>query len=126
MTKTWKERIAEARERGKFTREDIDCAASWSCCPVGENAQKRGYELERCDGPMYVLAERVGSPYVHTMSGLRIRDGFKPVEEYDNLGCDFVVAVESNNFDKAENLLAEIDARSDEALTIVFDSTSID
>src|SRR5262245_53026082 len=34
--KTWRERIAEARERGSFTYEDISLAAGYRTCLIGE------------------------------------------------------------------------------------------
>ena len=34
--KTWRERIAEARERGEFSDEDASLSANWSTCAVGE------------------------------------------------------------------------------------------
>lgn len=33
---TWRERIAAARERGRFTAEDRTLAGSWETCAVGE------------------------------------------------------------------------------------------
>ena len=33
---TWRERIVVARERGQFTREDIELASEWDTCAVGE------------------------------------------------------------------------------------------
>lgn len=36
--KAWRERTAEARERGAFTREDMDALVSPRTCPVGECA----------------------------------------------------------------------------------------
>jgi len=41
---TWRERIAEARERGKFTTEDRALAGEWATCAVGEQAVRAGHE----------------------------------------------------------------------------------
>ena len=40
--KTWRERIAEARARGKFTTEDRALAGGWEHCAVGECTQRFG------------------------------------------------------------------------------------
>lgn len=33
---TWRERVAEARERGTFSPQDKDEVWNWQCCLVGE------------------------------------------------------------------------------------------
>lgn len=41
--KTWRERIAEARERGYFTAEEYDLARDGNTCAVGEHWLQLGY-----------------------------------------------------------------------------------
>lgn len=48
MGKTWRERIAEARERGWFTQSDCTAWASLLTCPAGEVAQSYGMKVQEC------------------------------------------------------------------------------
>ena len=49
--KSWRERIAEARESGAFTQEDIDAWACGRACLVGEQRRHYGlnFSLEMAD-----------------------------------------------------------------------------
>ena len=90
--KTWRERIAEARARGKFDREDVRDVGGWFTCAVGEQHANV-------------------APFVVVQSAT---DG--PIDkEIDRLGMQFMGAVDFNDFDEAERLL---DAIEDRALTL--------
>jgi hypothetical protein len=89
---TWRERVAEARERGAFTEFEKICAQSWSTCAVGE---------QRTLHPEVVL----------TFNGdVSPRDS-----NLWNLGCDmdggFAWSVRTDNFRDAERLLDAIEDR---------------
>lgn len=90
--KTWRERVAEARERGKFTEVDRIQAYRWASCAVGE--QHRLYPLivryewdEPRDGQLYTLG-----------LGGSTRKGF-------------AFAVDENLFDLADQRLDQIEDR---------------
>ncbi len=40
MTMTWRERIAAARDRGRFTKRETKLAESWHTCAIGEQHQQ--------------------------------------------------------------------------------------
>lgn len=86
--KTWRERIMEARERGSFTKEDFDLWSRLHTCPAGVVAIEYGL-----------------------ISGVLI-SGFMscplPARLYD-LGNKFGTAMDRNYFNKAEQLLDEIE-----------------
>ena len=85
MAETWRERVALARERGRFTGQDRARAARWSTCAVGELGSRRG--------PKIVQLEN-GRPVDATFS---------------ELGTSFFAAVLANDVARAEATLAEIE-----------------
>lgn len=82
--KLWRERIAEAKARGKFTDKDCEDANEWDHCKVSERFSA---------DPDY------RSPAYGTEARL--------------LGVEFGDAVIEDNFDKAAELCAKIDALTD-------------
>ena len=92
VRKTWRERIAEARERWTFTREDIDL---WSCgntCFVGE------------------MRNRYGLLFNLEMTGTGLASlGVSPP---DGLQCRILRALSSNDFVQAETLLTHVEDRA--------------
>jgi hypothetical protein len=85
--KTWRERIAEARERGEFTREDYVLVTNLETCMVGETAA--------------VLGERAWDMYP-ILVDLSISSGWG-----NRRGPVF--AVSFNMFDHAEECLDKIE-----------------
>lgn len=81
----WKERIAEAKERGAFTTSDLILAAGWGKCAVGEHQGqfKRMVNDER------------SSPEDDTLT---------------RLGCFFYDAVYRNEIGRATELYNDIQA----------------
>lgn len=88
--KPWRERIAEARGRGKFTKEDLLAWKSLETCMVGEQREKYGvfFPLE------------MGIPSEHLKGWLQTK---------------IAKAILFNNFAEAEHLL---DLVEDRALTL--------
>jgi len=90
--KTWRERITEARERGRFTEEDRQLA-SWSYdhCAVGETCRACGVEVQEFkDSPLYTIYF-MGS--YHPAGGL------------------FSTLLKTDTIDRTEWCLDEIEAR---------------
>lgn len=87
----WHQRIAEARERGHFTGDDLAAARSWVTCACGEQDQ------------------RIPRHYY----------GWPLDAELDNVGCRFSNAVDDGDFDEAASLLDAIDRRAAEVLAEV-------
>ena len=77
---TWRERIAAARKRGRFTKTDVNLAAEWSTCAAGEHD---------C------------MPW--NVSNLQVAIGL--IDD----GAAFAGAVARNEFDTAEQLLDSIE-----------------
>ena len=94
--KTWRERIAAAKARGWFTRNDVADAASYRTCKVGET----GAHLMAIETPTESIAwaERMAAP-------LRSWD-----EECD--GIKFWRAVKKNDVAEAERLADAIEDRA--------------
>lgn len=86
--KSWRERIAEARESGQFTSEDGILSRYWFSCACGEQDPR----IPRHDGPA-----GCGDPLDEELQGLGVR---------------FDVCVMNNDFDEAEAVLGKIEARS--------------
>ena len=90
---TWRERIAKARNRGLFTQEDKDLAASWATCGVGE----KNMEL-----PLVVVYIEPGRLQAHPT-------GWPISSKLHDLGCKFLTEVNRNRFGRADQLLDAID-----------------
>jgi len=90
MSKSWRERIAEARERGGFTPEDRGAISSFQTCAVAEHPHLMHFEGGRLVGDL----------------SIGIND---PV--YQN-GILLTSAVFGNRFDEAERLLNAIEDRA--------------
>ncbi len=89
--RTWRERIAEARVRGHFSKEDRDDAGTWKRCAVGEHHEVL---------PLVIKYVPIGQ--------------YRVGPEDNALGCDgsdFYAAVWDQNFDAAESALARIEDR---------------
>src|ERR1700690_1209685 len=93
--KTWLKRIRQARKRGSFTVLDMAHAALWNSCAIGEEKPSLG---EHWFSKAYNV-ERL--PPKEELSVNRHRDLWK-------WGMLFSTAVESNNFDKAEEFWRKI------------------
>jgi hypothetical protein len=81
---TWRKRIAAARQRGGFTREDKDLAFNWVTCACGEQ-----------------------DPLIPRIYGCKPLD-----DQLDRLGYLFYDSVALSRFDRAEELLAQIEQRA--------------
>jgi hypothetical protein len=96
--KTWRERIVEARARGRFTDEDKDDGCSWLTCAVGEQHTR-------------MPALRLLVPCPESMVS-----GYAPSDnELSSLGdgkTGFNDAVYLDDFDRAERLLDAIEDRA--------------
>lgn len=97
--KPWSQRIAEARVRGRFTGQDADCAAKWTCCAVGEQLLDAGFYNDENFSPkgLFYQADRFqhyNAPY--------------EVEEFDMLGCRFYEYIARDDIDGAESCLEQI------------------
>lgn len=88
--KTWRERIAEARERGSFSREDYEAWQNPKTCLVGEQRQRYGLDF-----PLHMVI-----PIGPTEHGLQVQ---------------IVYAIARNSFDEVERLLDMIE---DQALNL--------
>jgi len=98
--KTWRERIVEARERGKFTEEDVRLASSGATCAVGE------------------VALTLGKTFADLVWGPSGKCGDKgPMY---GLSADFTTAVYAGRLDMAEDRL---DAIEDIALQLKREAT---
>ena len=87
-TKTWRERVAAARTRGRFTQEDCDLASDWDRCAVGE---------QRAILPMVVVC---------TSLLLGPED-----DTLNELGRRFYAAIKAGDIAEAERLLDKIEDR---------------
>jgi hypothetical protein len=87
---TWRERILQARECGRFTAQDRARAARWSTCAVGELVRRRRLALVRFKN---------GSPMDTTLRCF---------------GTSFFAAVLANDVARAESTLVEIEKRVSE------------
>lgn len=113
---TWRERIQAARERGKFTKDDVDDAACWCTCAVGEQhiamPEVVLYDLSwpnPCLGHDLIHEEFHGTP-------LRSQHLRSP-------GLLFMRAVRDGDFDLADSLL---DAIEDRALALKREFRDVD
>ena len=88
----WRARVALARERGEFSREDMRDAGGWNYCAVGE-AHKTYSDLV---------------PY-HYEAMLSASIPTDP--KLLSLGTDFVYAVTGHHFREADNILDLIETR---------------
>lgn len=88
----WHQRIAAARERGTFLARDTKLAGDWATCACGEQDPRI---------PRYAALDDSPAPLD---------------DELENLGLDFLTAVEENSFDEAESVLARIEHRATEIL----------
>jgi hypothetical protein len=92
--KTWRERIAEARERGCFTIEDRKLATqSWCTCAVGEQRSLYGANVivfNVQEQPKDEILRDLGASY----------------------GSGFGRAVNQNNYAQAEKMLEAIEDRA--------------
>jgi hypothetical protein len=86
MSESWRERIARARDCGRFTDDDRRLAARWTTCAVGE--QIRHY-------PRLIKLEQ-GSP---------------ADADLGQLGTGFFAAVLANDVLRAETILGQIEDR---------------
>lgn len=96
--KTWRERIAEARERGWFTEQDRLDAGRWCSCAVGEQWAQMPAVIVYTNVDRSDPAWRNGGP-----------------SKYDDLldwGSDFPQAVCGNDYDRADHLLDLIEDRA--------------
>lgn len=99
-SKTWRERIEEAKERKArgeqpFTEEVIYLACtSWRMCKVGEERERLGEDIIQfeCSGPVDSILRWLGGPFAH----------------------GFGWAVGHQNVDLAEQRLNEIEGRCDQ------------
>jgi hypothetical protein len=89
--KTWRERIAEARERGKFTDEDRQDAYHPCTCGVGEMETRFGLE----DDP------RVNAVFYRNTN-----------KQWEGLAFRFPEAIAVDDFDEADRLLDAIEDRA--------------
>lgn len=97
ITKSWRERIQEARVRGKFTEEDYANSANWLTCAVGE---------QQAAMPNIVLVKRCTCRPGCTVTG-------NPGDEFlDRDGINFLDAVKAHDCDRAERLLGAIEDRA--------------
>ena len=79
--KTWRERVADAKERGRFTDQDVDLAADWNSCAVGEQHALHPFIVKLFPTNMF-------------------QEGF-----------DFITAVSDDRIDEADALLDRIEDR---------------
>jgi hypothetical protein len=94
VMKTWRERIAQARERGKFNNEDWSAWVSLSTCPAGELVKAYPCLSEPSSNRSDLCL------WNRTLHGM---------------GNDFEGPLAANDFDAAERLL---DAMEDRALQL--------
>lgn len=87
-TKTWRERLIAARERGHFTQEDCALAGNWDRCAVGE--------------------QRSVLPFVVLCTSLLLGPDDDTLNE---LGRRFYAAIKAGDIAEAERLLDEIEDR---------------
>ena len=93
---SWRERIQAARERGRFTADDENDAASWLTCAVGEqHAALPEVVVYISSGP----GSAVPMPADATLFRLGAASGFNG-------------AVNCGDFDAAERLLDAIEDRA--------------
>lgn len=98
VKKTWRERIAEARQRGGFDRDDMDAASCWLTCAVGE--------------------QRATLPHVVTyiparyLSRSRLRPADPELRKLGSARWGFYGAVRRQDFDGAEKILDAIEDRA--------------
>jgi|ERR1043166_897531 hypothetical protein len=90
--KTWRERIAEARERGEATPEDLYLARDYLRCVVGETAMRFDLSYHELSFDIRLNAH----PFV----------GMHPV------AGAFPVALSNKCFDVAEDILDAIEDRA--------------
>ena len=88
---TWRERV----NRGSFSKEDHDDAASWATCAVGEQHSKFPSVVEYSDPIPANWQWRIGGPTDDILL---------------DLGCDLFAAVSSNDSAKAGQFLDQIEA----------------
>lgn len=85
---SWRERVAQARQRRRFTNAEITRASDWHTCAVGE---------VRAAVPLVVrLAGKSGAPMDYELSVY---------------GGQFATAVYEQDFDRADHLLDVIEER---------------
>lgn len=106
--KTWRERIAEARERNTFTQEDTAAWVSAKTCMVGEQRERYGIGFPLCMG---LPLDAVPAAYL----------GRLLPPENNTLQFRILTAIHRNDFDAAESLL---DAIEDRALELKRESTN--
>ena len=95
-TKTSRQRIAEARERGSFTDGDLRVFGSWESCACGEQRYKLGGNPDWEEAVKDV--EDRGMDYPKHGSYAR-----------HTFGMELFHAVEANHFDQADALLDKIE-----------------
>lgn len=81
---SWHDRIAKARERGEFSEDDKNDAATWVDCACGEQSED-------------IPRSRTGEPKDVALS---------------YLGSVFSLAVDHDDFEEAASVFADIDNRS--------------
>lgn len=86
--KTWRERIAEARVRGRFNDSDRRAWADGNTCLVGEQRERYGLNFN-------LEMTRIGPN----------------VDSYE-LQTSILIALDDNNFDEVERLLEHIEDRA--------------
>jgi hypothetical protein len=94
---TWRERIAAARERGRFTQDDTRAGASWETCAVGEQHAMYPTVVVMAESALW-LGTTIG-PADDTL--FRLGDAIS----------GFGDAVARNDFNKADVLLDAIEDR---------------
>lgn len=103
--KTWRERIMDARRRGKFTKYEQNLAASWSRCAVGEQREAMPF----------VVVVKPECPLSNLQSEnrhARLTAGAPADSELNRLGFEFYdIGVCVHNFDEAERILELIEDR---------------
>jgi len=98
--KTWRERVVEARARGRFTQQDNRDAGKWETCAVGEQARL-------LPGVVTFRPMISGIPTSLWPADYSLREfGWGA----DNSG-GFTDAVHRNDFDQAERMLDAIEDR---------------
>lgn len=95
---TWQERIAAARLRGGFTKDDKERAASWRHCACGE------------------LSEGIPRLVVYDVEDETVHPGQPLDSELTALGIRFDAAIDNDQYDTAEQILALIQRRELEIL----------
>jgi len=91
MSKSWRERSAEARARGYFSQEDFALWRNTGWCPAAEAV--RAYRA-------------VGIIRRHGLDTADVPAGWDPVWD---IGSDLVDALRSSDFDDFDRLLDAID-----------------